>query len=293
MSKKGPSWPTAPGFSGEQPGLSGKEEALARSLIETEYDLRLRREATPALRPPDNLRALRNVWRRPQGSLFQSGVVETGESTPVYNGGQGRGATPARQPSGQQTSGFADLERLQEKIRGLQFSDHEAFENAVLRLVRADPWRNAYELSPHSMPAVAEYANNAYMREVLKHPQLADLSSHGPSLPDGNAIYEATPTRVAVRAVASIIRADAEQFAALRERLPGLTPPQNFVLNPAREVSLPVRPAASQATGLPLSRPMSPLSDEGRRALSSSSDSGRTASTSQRRLTVAARQLGA
>ncbi|MFD3732553.1 hypothetical protein [Streptomyces sp. NPDC058632] len=240
------------------------EVGLARDLIKTEYRLRDERRdngrdptGTAGLR--DRLAAgLRRLMDRltgrsqsaatPAGGDYASvGGREADRSDPWPPVPAQRPAEgPSEMPSAQ--SAHPDMARLGGRIGRLSTLQHEAFEDAVLHLVRTDEnWRKAFEQSPESMPTVARYAANAYMRESLREtsqgvdpPQRGRTSWQDDVLrtapvtttnaytdsgtqTDTNASTDtAAPTLTATEAMEAardrIMAADARQFAALRER---------------------------------------------------------------------------
>ncbi|EFL40154.1 hypothetical protein [Streptomyces griseoflavus] len=133
-----------------------------------------------------------------------------------------------------------ELARLGQRIGRLSTLQHEAFEDAVLHLVRTDErWKKAFEQSPGSMPTVARYAANAQMREALREtsPPAApreraaardDASRTAPAPGTPTATDSSTRTESNASTLTAdealnaardrIMAADAEHFAALRAR---------------------------------------------------------------------------
>ncbi|MEU6605092.1 hypothetical protein ABZ922_08500 [Streptomyces shenzhenensis] len=80
-------------------------------------------------------------------------------------------SAPARSapPAGPEEAAFQEMSRLQALTKQLPPRRYEAFEDAVLHLVRADDrLGKVYEESPESIPAIARYAANAQTRELLR-----------------------------------------------------------------------------------------------------------------------------
>ncbi|MEU3172173.1 hypothetical protein [Streptomyces sp. NPDC007000] len=240
------------------------EVGLARDLVKTEY--RLRDERRDNGRDPTDTAGL---WNRLAAELRRLMDRLTGRSqsaaTPAggdYASVGGREAdrsdpwppVPAQRPAEKSSemssvqSAHPDVARLGERIGRLSTLQHEAFEDAVLHLVRTDANRKkAFEQSPESMPTVARYAANAYMRESLREtsqgvdpPQRERTPAQDTALrttpvtatnaytdsstqTDANtSTNTAAPTLTATEAMEAardrIMAADAQQFAALRER---------------------------------------------------------------------------
>ncbi|MGY0068748.1 hypothetical protein ACWZEH_18500 [Streptomyces sp. QTS137] len=263
------------------------EVGLARDLVKTEY--RLRDERRDNGRDPTGTAGL---WNRLAAELRRLMDRLTGRSqsaaTPAggdYASVAGREAdrsgpwppVPARSPA-ERTSEMSsarsadpDMARLGERIGRLSTLQHEAFEDAVLHLVRTDAnWKKAFEQSPESMPTVARYAANAYMRESLREtsqgvdpPRRERASAQETALrtapaTTGNAYTDsstqtetetnastntAAPGLTATQAMEAardrIMAADARQFAALRERWE----------RPASQERSDTAPAATQVAG--------------------------------------------
>ncbi|ODA73288.1 hypothetical protein [Streptomyces sp. AVP053U2] len=240
------------------------EVGLARDLVKTEY--RLRDERRDNGRDPTDTAGL---WNRLAAELRRLMDRLTGRSqsaaTPAggdYASVGGREAdrsdpwppVPAQRPAEKSSemssvqSAHPDVARLGERIGRLSTLQHEAFEDAVLHLVRTDANRKkAFEQSPESMPTVARYAANAYMRESLREtsqgvdpPQrertpAQDTALRTTPVTATNAYTDSStqtdantstntvaPTLTATEAMEAardrIMAADAQQFAALRER---------------------------------------------------------------------------
>ncbi|MFE7810556.1 hypothetical protein ACFU5P_00900, partial [Streptomyces sp. NPDC057433] len=240
------------------------EVGLARDLIKTEYRLRDERrdngrDPTDAAGLWDRLAAeLRRLMDRLTGRS-QSAATPAGGDHASVAGREADRTEPWQPVPAQRTaerasetssaqSAHPDMARLGERIGRLSTLQHEAFEDAVLHLVRTDEnWKKAFEQSPESMPAVARYAANAYMRESLRDtsqgvdpPQRERTSAQDDVLrtapvtarnaytdsstqTDANASTNtAAPALTATEAMEAardrIMAADARQFAALRER---------------------------------------------------------------------------
>ncbi|GGQ71545.1 hypothetical protein [Streptomyces pilosus] len=225
------------------------EAGLARELISTEYrrrNERRRRAEGPAL-ATRAWRALRDMWRDLTGRSrgvppsygadtgFPDGAAQ--EVRPVPGPpGPGPGPVPgppAGPPPPPREGRDRALEGIVERIDRLPQERREAFEDAVLHLLRTDrKWRRAYDEDPAGMPWAARCANHAYEREVLREAPGAagpgparrgEAPSRGsadpdagPPLPDGDAPW--TVAEAFDRAGSRIRAADAEQFAAFRER---------------------------------------------------------------------------
>ncbi|MFD5661154.1 hypothetical protein [Streptomyces hirsutus] len=220
-----------------------KESALARELISAEYRQSKNEPRGPAEEPTLGaraLRALRDMWRSLRGGS-RSGPSH-GSANDAYDGGMQAagpyvgmaqsngpvsGPTAERQwaPSPEQGSG-----RTVDDIRAdvdLLSLDRKAFEDAVLHHLRNnDEWGKAYALPPLNTSYTAQYANNAYGRELTGESSSAlspvpagqdaprlDLPEHV-SLPDGNGLWDAASMRLMERATAT----DDEQRAAFSER---------------------------------------------------------------------------
>ncbi|CAL9614561.1 hypothetical protein SUDANB108_05729 [Streptomyces sp. enrichment culture] len=222
-----------------RPAEEPAEVRLARELIRTEYrlrDQRRRGEHGAADAPGARERLSRLVRRfldrlsgRPSPAARDGAVAGWG-AEPGGPGQPDPARTFARAPAAgappQAATGAAhpDVARLERRIGRLPTLRHEAFEDAVLRLLRTDErWRTAFERSPESMPTVARYTANAHMREALREPP--------PAVPAPPAHAAAgtrtrtgpgTGTRTAAEALDAardrIMAADARQFAALRAR---------------------------------------------------------------------------
>ncbi|MEY7978787.1 hypothetical protein AB8O53_21000 [Streptomyces pilosus] len=228
------------------------EAGLARELISTEY--RRRNERRRRAEGPDLAtrawRALRDMWRdltgRSRGGPpsygadtgFPDGAAQEvrpvpGPPGPVPGLPGPVPGPPAGPPPPPREGRDRALEGIVERIDRLPRERREAFEDAVLHLLRTDrKWRRAYDEDPAGMPWAARCANHAYEREVLREaPGAADpgpaprgevpaLGSAdpdaGPPLPDGDALR--TVEEAFDRAASRIRAADAEQFAAFRER---------------------------------------------------------------------------
>ncbi|MGW2965223.1 hypothetical protein ACWDGI_43225 [Streptomyces sp. NPDC001220] len=100
-------------------------------------------------------------------------------------------------------------------VSQLPSAEREAFEDAVLQQLKSnEKWRKAYDSNALSMPAVAEYANNAYLREV----------SRAASRPEPRR--EVTAAEAMENARAAIMANDEAQFAKLRAHWERDAPPE-------------------------------------------------------------------
>ncbi|MFH8450958.1 hypothetical protein ACH4CD_17130 [Streptomyces fungicidicus] len=237
------------------------EVGLARDLIKAEYRLRNERRDTGR-----NAGDTAGLWtrlaaelRRLVDRLAGRGSGPPGQDhapAPAADAGVPWQPAPARTPaqtfaqtpaqmsareatrtaSGPQA--HPELARLGQRIGRLSTLQHEAFEDAVLHLVRTDErWKKAYEQSPGSMPTVARYAANAQMREALREtsPPAApreraatrdDVSRTAPVPGTPTATERGTQTETSTLTAEEalnaardrIMAADAEHFAALRAR---------------------------------------------------------------------------
>lgn len=160
------------------------EVRLARDLIETDHRLgKQRGEEGPA----DLGTEIADLWRRLMDRI-------RGRSAPAPpGGGVGGGASgggdggdrsgyPQGEPQQSAGSGMSVHEermvRLESQIKKLSPRQHEAFEDAVLNLVRTDKkWQKVFEETPETIPAVVRFAGNAQRRELLRDapPTVADL----------------------------------------------------------------------------------------------------------------------
>ncbi|MFE8965167.1 hypothetical protein [Streptomyces iakyrus] len=228
------------------------EAALARQLIATEYRLRegrrgAGRDAADApgawSRLAERLRTLvdrlSGRYRAGTGGP-DAGGAGSWQPVPAQRTAPARTRVDGPSPEGAGSSAHPDVVRMERRIGRLPTLRHEAFEDAVLHLLRSDDrFRTAYERSPESMPTVARYAANAHMREALREssagaePQERASPRVGPSRTASVARASATTdsaaqteteagTRTAAEALDAardrIMAADARQFAALRAR---------------------------------------------------------------------------
>ncbi|MFF8672805.1 hypothetical protein [Streptomyces sp. NPDC015242] len=221
-----------------RPAEEPAEVRLARELIRTEYRLRDRprrgeRDAVDAPGARERLsRLVRRFLDRLSGRTSpaaRDGAVAGWGAEP---GGPGQpdpaptfARAPAAGPPPQTATGAAhpDVARLERRIGRLPTLRHEAFEDAVLRLLRTDErWRTAFERSPESMPTVARYAANAHMREALREPPPAVPAPPAHAAAVGTRTRTGPGTGTAAEALDAardrIMAADARQFAALRAR---------------------------------------------------------------------------
>jgi transposase len=170
------------------------EVGLARDLIRTEYrlrDERLDKGHDANDRPGLWTRLAARLRRLADRLSGRPAVVPPGgdHDVAVDRAGPWQPATAARAPAPTPTPREApdavpgppphpDMARLGERIGRLSTLRHEAFEDAVLHLVRTDErWKQAFERSPQSMPTVARYAANAYMRESLRETSASAIPS--------------------------------------------------------------------------------------------------------------------
>ncbi|MGI5366465.1 hypothetical protein [Streptomyces iakyrus] len=228
------------------------EAALAHELIRTEYRLREGRRGTgrDAADTPGAWSRLAERLRRLVDRLSgryragaggpDAGAAGSGQPEPAQTTAPARTPGDAPSPEGAGPSAHPDVVRLERRIGRLPTLRHEAFEDAVLHLLRSEErFRKAYERSPESMPTVARYAANAHMREALREssadagPQQRASPRVGTSRTTSVAPADATTdsaaqtdteagTRTAAEALDAardvIMAADARQFAALRAR---------------------------------------------------------------------------
>ncbi|MEV7062925.1 hypothetical protein AB0N97_08995 [Streptomyces collinus] len=236
---------------GERP-----EAALARELIATEYRLREGRRGagrdtadTPGARsrPAELLRRLvdrLSARVRAGAGAPDAGVPGSGSGSaqplPAQTTAPAGTRVDVPSPEGSGPSAHPDVVRLERRIGRLPTLRHEAFEDAVLHLLRTDDrFRKAYERSPESMPTVARYAANAYTREALRESsagadprerastrggpsRTASLTRANATTDSGTQTETSAGTRTAAEALDAardrIMAADARQFAALRAR---------------------------------------------------------------------------
>ncbi|MFF7865368.1 hypothetical protein ACFZCT_02740 [Streptomyces qaidamensis] len=235
-----------------RPAVEGPEAALAHQLITTEYRLREGRRGagrdaadTPGAwsRLAERLRTLvdrlSGRYRAGAGGP-DAGAAGSWQPVPAQTTAPAPTRVDGPSPEGAGPSAHPDVVRLERRIGRLPTLRHEAFEDAVLHLLRSDDrFRKAYERSPENMPTVARYAANAHMREALREssagadPQERASPRVGPSRTASAARANATAgsaaqteteagTRTAAEALDAardrIMAADARQFAALRAR---------------------------------------------------------------------------
>ncbi|MFE9939866.1 hypothetical protein [Streptomyces hirsutus] len=127
-----------------------------------------------------------------QGGYDQGGYGQGQGGTGPYGGGPegdrfgrgGKGPAPEqgqeqrqeqRQEQGQGVSGPGqeprELTRLKSEISNrlrTSHTEHEAFEDALMKLVTSGKWKERFRKSPESMPLVAEYVANAHTRKALR-----------------------------------------------------------------------------------------------------------------------------
>ncbi|MFE9807344.1 hypothetical protein [Streptomyces sp. NPDC005548] len=183
---------------------------LARDLLKTEYGLR--GQARGGAGRADG----ESIWERLAAELRRLLARFTGGSRPAPAGGgtapgggegpgQGDGSSDQAAAHGRNDAGqtpfttppltgqassekpvHEGMARLEEQIRRLPAHEREAFENAVLHLVRNDKkYRKAFEKSPESMPLVARCVVDAHLREVAPEVAAADKAARqqSPSSP--------------------------------------------------------------------------------------------------------------
>ncbi|PPS77093.1 MULTISPECIES: hypothetical protein [Streptomyces] len=235
-----------------RPAKERPEAALARQLLATEYRLREGRRGAgrDAADTPGAWSGLAERLRRLVDRLSEryradaggpdAGAAGSGQPVPAQTTAPARTGVDGPSPEGAGPSAHPDVVRLERRIGRLPTLRHEAFEDAVLHLLRTDErFRKAYERSPESMPTVARYAANAHTREALREssagadPQERASPGAGPSRTASVARTNATTdsaaqtetetgTRTAAEALDAardrIMAADARQFAALRAR---------------------------------------------------------------------------
>ncbi|MFD6493627.1 hypothetical protein [Streptomyces sp. NPDC060188] len=193
---------------------------LARDLLKTEYGLRGQDRGGAGRTDGES------IWERLAAELRRLLARFTGGSRPAPAGG---GSAPGGQGGAQGDGSFdpaaatapggagqpspttrppptgtapADrlvhtgMARLEERIRRLPAHEREAFENAVLHLVRNDKkYRKAFEKSPASMPLVARCAVNAHLREMAPEVAAADKAARQQSLSRPGAPGDETRSR--------------------------------------------------------------------------------------------------
>ncbi|MGA5203721.1 hypothetical protein [Streptomyces variegatus] len=263
-----------------RPAEERPEAALARDLIRTEYRLRDGRLGagrdtadTPGAwrRLTERLRRLVDrLLGRDRAGVGGPDADSAGSWQPAPAQMPARTSVDGPSPAAAGPSAHPDVVRLEQRIGRLSPLRHEAFEDAVLHLLRTDDrWRKAFERSPESMPAVARYATEAHLREALRETSPAtgprepastreDLSRTAP-VTRMNATTESstqTETQAGTRSAAEaldaardrIMAADARQFAALRARW--------------ERAAAPERPGTAPAPGGTGAGPRAPGQDE-------------------------------
>ncbi|MEU2980341.1 hypothetical protein ABZ678_26010 [Streptomyces hirsutus] len=86
-----------------------------------------------------------------------------------------------------------DMAHVESRIRELSQRQHKILEDAVLHLVRTDEnVKRAFEESPESMPTVARYATNAYMRELQQENGVAPANAATEALSNARDRWERT-----------------------------------------------------------------------------------------------------
>ncbi|WP_328582591.1 hypothetical protein [Streptomyces sp. NBC_00370] len=162
------------------------EVRLARDLIKTDHQLgKQRGEEGPA----DLGTEIADLWRRLMDRIRgRSAPAPAGGGGGVGGGASGGGdgggwsGYPQGEPQQSAGAGMSVHEermiRLESQIKKLSPRQHEAFEDAVLNLVRTDKkWQKVFEESPETIPTVVRFAGNAQRRELLRDapPTAADL----------------------------------------------------------------------------------------------------------------------
>ncbi|MFE2537699.1 hypothetical protein [Streptomyces sp. NPDC059371] len=206
------------------------ELGLARSLLTTEYAMRGRRPGTDARRRGtddawDQLaRELRRFVDTLRGRSPSRGGAPAADGGSQAAGPSGRaepesaqamrGGPPEQGLSTQPTP--SSREAFEGTISQLPPPAREAFEDAVLELVRTErKWRKAYDRSPASMPSVAMYANNAYLRELRR---TASPSTDPPTRTRGGSRGDVPRTATAAEAVTTARTATVAQDREQTER---------------------------------------------------------------------------
>ncbi|MER6531810.1 hypothetical protein [Streptomyces sp. NPDC001508] len=161
------------------------EAALARAMVATEYGLSeaYRRRAQGPTLTARLMEMLRDGWTVLMEALGASRSRQVAQPPPAPGrmeadlpAGPPQGvAAPApvpvqwAPPAGPEEAAFREMARLQALAGQLSTRRYEAFEDAVLHLVRSDDkLRKTYEESPETIPAIARYAANAQTRELLR-----------------------------------------------------------------------------------------------------------------------------
>ncbi|MFF3451050.1 hypothetical protein ACFYXJ_28355 [Streptomyces sp. NPDC002667] len=183
---------------------------LARELLRTEYGLRNRGRGGTNPADADTIwERLLAELRRLMRPLMGGSRSAPGGGGSAPGGGQGGGTVggPGNDQVGGQASGqgggsfdqagprpgpghpgaehpgpqrpvHEGMALLEQRILQLPAHEREAFEDAVLDLVRNDrKYREAFERSPESMPLVARCAANAYEREMAREAPGASVPS--------------------------------------------------------------------------------------------------------------------
>ncbi|MFE0677874.1 hypothetical protein [Streptomyces sp. NPDC058867] len=215
------------------------EARLAKDVAQADLALRNMRHGSAGNHPSDTdllwaelvqeLRRLLDRFKGRQGAPGMS-APNGAEASYAPNGSYAPAAqysptaTP-RQPHPGEVAAQQYVAELHSNIDRLPRESRMAFEDAMLDLVRTDATvRAAFEQSPESIPTIAKYAVNAHHREALR----------------------AEPTAEAAMNTArdTIMARDAEQFAAMRQRLqrpaqaPRAAPEVPHVLSPAGQTVL-------------------------------------------------------
>lgn len=84
---------------------------------------------------------------------------------------------------------------IQEAARQLMALQPEAFEDAILQLVRTNEvLKHAYDKAPQDIPDIAHHANNAYWRELQREANTAAARQHWERGPHPTASPQPVPT---------------------------------------------------------------------------------------------------
>ncbi|MGW3913240.1 hypothetical protein ACWEBX_17235 [Streptomyces sp. NPDC005070] len=255
----------------------GSPSRLARDLLRTEYGRRNRERGWTGPADADGIwerlvAELRRLLRTfTGGSRSAPGGGGSGPASggggPVSGGGQddgqetgpgvgrdggqetGQGGGRRPGPEGPVHAGPSGLALLEQRVLRLPTHEREAFEDAVLDLVRNNrKYREAFEQSPESMPLVARWAANAYERELAREAPPASVpSGQDPAgrRPDEPARSEGErPARD--RAVPAI--APSVLDLPSRAASPFLSIPEFPLTTPESPLMLPESPLTSQAS---------------------------------------------
>ncbi|MFF2848461.1 hypothetical protein ACFVT5_19375 [Streptomyces sp. NPDC058001] len=146
---------------------AGPEMRMARDLIAAEYELR-----EPSM-SESLVGVLRDAWNRLMGRSAPTGGEASYGGGPEVGppgrggyapGGQQQPAAEMRDP--RTAAAQMTLMRLDRAVEGLSPRQYEAFEDAVLHVLRSDKrLDDAYRTAPDSMPIVKACVTNALHRE--------------------------------------------------------------------------------------------------------------------------------